>query len=257
MSATIDPGVAAVVEANTRERELFRGLAAGGADADHCRDELVVRYAPMASALARRYRGRGETDDDLRQIAFLGLLEALRRFDPERGVAFICFAQPTVLGLLRRHFRDGRRWIRLPRRLQQLAKDVREAQEILAARDHHAPSVHALALHLGVTDREVGEAMLGEQLFAPRSLDTPTVVDGHESTPADRLGSADDRIETMLGCTAFLPLVDKLPARERDIVISTFWHDEPQASIGARWGVSQMQISRLLTRTLSELRATA
>jgi RNA polymerase sigma-B factor len=245
---------AAVAES---DRDLFAGLAAGGGGAGRCRDELVIRYAPQAAAWARQYVGRGESAEDLRQIAYVGLLEALRRFDPDRGVEFVYFAKPTVLGLLRRHFRDSRRWVRIPRRLQELAQDIRVAQEELAARNSALPSDSDLAGHLHVTETDIGEARLGDQLFAPASLDAPAGLDTDGATLGDNIGADDDRIETMIGWRTVLPLVEQLPPRERDIVISTYWYEEPQASIGARWGVSQMQISRVLTRTLKELRAAA
>ena len=254
MGATVRCSLMASAEL---ERDLFTGLAAGGPYAEHCRDELFLRYGPQAAAWSRLYVGRGETADDLRQIAYVGLLEALRRFDPDRGVEFVCFAKPTVLGLLRRHFRDSRRWVRVPRRMQELAHAARVAQEVMGARDSQLPSDHDLAAYLQVSEADLGEARLGDQFFAPTSLDAPAGLDPNGATLGDGIGADDSRIETMIGCRAMLPLVDKLPERERDIVISTYWRDEPQASIGARWGVSQMQVSRLLTRTLKKLRAAA
>jgi len=127
----------------------------------------------------------------------------------------------------------------------------------LGARDSHLPSQRDLATHFGVTESQIGEAMLGDQFFAPLSLDAPSSADSYGQTLGDELSDSGDDVETMLDCSVVLPLVDKLPARERDIVISTFWRDEAQASIGKRWGVSQMQVSRLLARTLRDLREAA
>ena len=240
--------------ADPTDAELFSGLRRGGDEAAACRERLVQRYTWLATACARRYSGRGENDEDLRQIACVGLLEAMSRFDPARGIDFEFFARPTILGHLRRHFRDGRRWVRVPRRMQELALEVKNAREELAERNRRTPTLREVAEHLDAEEAEVAEAMTAEQFFAPASLDAPVSPD-RAAARADLLGVPDPRLDLVVGWTALRPLIDALPEREREIVISVFWRDETQAVVGQRLGISQMQVSRVLARTLRDLRA--
>jgi RNA polymerase sigma-B factor len=237
------------------DTELFVGLTSGEPRAVACREQLARRYSWLATSCARRYSGRGENDDDLQQIACVGLLEAMSRFDPSRGVAFEFFARPTILGHLRRHFRDGRRWVRVPRRLQELGAEVKEARDDLAVRYCRTPTLAELAEHLGVQESEIAEALAADQFFAPTSLDAP--LSGHEPdglTRADLVGGPDSRLDLVDGWTALRPLLDDLPPREREILVAVFWKEETQAVVGARLGISQMQVSRVLSRILRELR---
>lgn len=242
--------------AEPTDAELFAGLRADGPDARQCRERLVERYTWLATSSARRYTARGENDEDLRQIACVGLLEAISRFDHTRGIDFEFFARPTILGHLRRHFRDGRRWVRIPRRLQELAAEVKDAREVLAERNRSTPTLRELAEYVQAPEAEVAEALAAEQFFAPASLDAPVGLDPDAgATLGDLHGSPDARLDLIVGWTALRPLIDALPDREREIVIATFWHDETQASVGQRLGISQMQVSRVLARTLRDLRA--
>ena len=242
--------------AGPTDPELFAGLLAGDPEAQRCRERLVERYTWLANSSARRYTARGESDEDLRQIACVGLLEAISRFDPTRGVEFEFFARPTILGHLRRHFRDSRRWVRVPRRLQELATEVKDAREVLAERNRRTPTLPELAEHVGAPEAEVAEALAAEQFFAPASLDAPVGADADAgASRGDFLGAPDARLDLIVGWTALRPLIDALPDREREILIGTFWHDETQASVGQRLGISQMQVSRVLARTLRDLRA--
>jgi RNA polymerase sigma-B factor len=221
-----------------------------------CREQLVERYGRLAKSCARRYVARGENEEDLRQVAYVGLLEAMRRFDATRGVSFEFFARPTILGHLRRHFRDSRRWVRIPRRLQELAAEVKEAREVLAAQNCHTPTLAELAAYLEADEAEVAEALAADQFFAPASLDAPVSSDDADGAcRGELLGGPDPQLDLVVGWAALSPLLDRLPAREREILISVFWHDETQAVVGARVGISQMQVSRILTRTLRDLRA--
>lgn len=251
---SVSAGPAAELPVEPSDAELFEGLRAGGPRAETCRERLVERYSWLAITCARRYSARGENDEDLRQIACVGLLEGLNRFDHTREIDFEFFARPTILGHLRRHFRDGRRWVRVPRRLQELAAEVKTAREEFAERERRMPTLGELAEHVGAREAEVAEAMAAEQFFAPASLDAPVSPDG-EATRADLLGTADTRLDLVVGWTALRPLIDALPEREREIVVSVFWRDETQAVIGRRLGISQMQVSRVLARTLRNLRA--
>ncbi len=238
------------------EAELFAALRADEPWAGDARAELVQRYAWLSTACARRYVGRGENEDDLRQIACVGLLEALSRFDATRGIDFEFFARPTILGHLRRHFRDARRWVRIPRRLQELATEVKAAREVLAERNSRTPTLAELAEHIGAEQSEVSEAIMADQFFAPASLDAPVSAgEDQGATRGDLIGGIDSRLDLVVGWTALQPLIEALPEREREIVLSIFWRDETQAVVGQRLGISQMQVSRVLARTLRDMRA--
>lgn len=236
--------------------DLFAGLSAEQPWAAECRERLVERYSWLALSCARRYTGRGENEDDLKQIACVGLIEAMNRFDATRGIEFEFFARPTVLGHIRRHFRDSRRWVRIPRRLQELGAEIKEARETLAEQNWHTPTLQELAQHVGARPSEVAEALGAEHLFAPTSLDTPVASDdGSRTTLGDLIGVSDVRLDLVVDWTALRPMLAGLPDREREIVVSIFWHDETQAVVGRRLGISQMQVSRILARTLRQLRA--
>lgn len=253
--APVAPAVPST-RADRSDAELFAGLAAESPRAEECRAQLIERYSWLATSCARRYGGRGETEEDLRQIAFVGLLEAIGRFDATRGIDFEYFARPTVLGHLRRHFRDGRRWVRIPRRLQELAADVKDAREDLSEQNWRTPTLGELAEYLGTAETEVAEALCAEQFFAPASLDVPVGTGGDPGAVlGDLVGEVDGRLDLVVDWTALRPLLADLPDREREIVVSIFWRDETQAVVGARLGISQMQVSRLLARTLARLRA--
>lgn len=215
-------------------------------------DEVVRSHEWLVRWVAARYSGRGEDPEVLRQEAYVGLMEAINRFDPERG-AFLPFARLTVLGTVRRHFRDRRRWIRLPRRLQELQADIRESREEIAQRTGHEPSLRELAVKIGVDEREVGEAQAAP--FRPVSLDAPApAADDGGTTLADLVGGEDTRLEQVIDMETLRAVLPTLPIRQRKILLLRFYGNFTQAQIAAALGISQMHVSRLITTTCKQLR---
>jgi RNA polymerase sigma-B factor len=240
------------------DTELFRSMrTAGPTERNRIRDLLVNRHTGLVRWLAAQYAHPGVEIDELRQVGFLGLVLAIDRFDVERGHDFLTFARPTVQGEIRRWFRDKRRWIRLPRRLQEAKASIREASEVLTHRLGREPSNAELAAHAGLTEDLVAEARAADDTFTTASLDAPLGnSDGEESfTVADTIGTDDDRIGLLVECEALRGLIAELPERERRILHLRFYEEQTQAQIGSELGISQMHVSRLLARTLDRLRS--
>jgi RNA polymerase sigma-B factor len=180
---------------------------------------------------------------------------AIQRFDPQRGTDFAAFAKPTVQGEIRRYFRDKRRWIRLPRRLQETKAVLRDATEKLTHELGRNPTIAELAAELAVDEELVLEAMTADDAYTPRSLDAPVGADEADSwTLAETIGGPDERLELLVDCTVLRPLLEELPAREQQIIQLRFFGGLTQAEIGAQMGISQMHVSRILSRTLAGLR---
>jgi RNA polymerase sigma-B factor len=250
-SAPTQPG--ALSEADD-PHELFRHWREG--DDLRARELLVSRFAPLARSLARRYTHTSEPFEDLMQVASLGLLKALDRFDPEQGNAFASFAVPTILGELRRYFRDSSWGVHVPRELQEVALRVGGAQEELATLRGRAPTVNELAVYLELDTEKVLEALQAGQAYEALPLDTPTGSrDTDEGmTLLDALGAEDERYEWVdLDATVAVAL-RRLPARERAIIRLRFIEELSQVEIARRIGISQMQVSRLLRQSLEQLR---
>jgi RNA polymerase sigma-B factor len=242
----------------TEELALFRALAsASGADRERLQEELVRRYSGLVKWMANQYANPSLDRDDLEQVGFVGLVLAIQRFDPERGSGFISFARPTVQGEIRRYFRDKRRWIRLPRRLQETKAVLAGASEKLTHRLGRAPTVHELAVELAVDEELVLEAMTADDHFTCQSLDMPAHSESGEAgaTLADTIGQDEGTYDLILSCRAVGPLIAQLPPRDREILELRFFQELTQAEIGERLGYSQMHISRLLARILADLRA--
>ncbi|WP_067500467.1 SigB/SigF/SigG family RNA polymerase sigma factor [Actinoplanes sp. TFC3] len=218
------------------------------------RDEAIRTWLPLARHLAHRYTGRGEPDDDLLQIATLGLIKSIDRFDPTRGIEFAGFAIPTILGEIRRHFRDRTWSVRVPRRLQELRISITEASNKLTQSLGRSPTVADIADHLGTTEEEVLEGLEGARAYSARSLSTPVTEDG-STTLADTLGGADHDLELAEMRVALGPALATLDERERTILSLRFFGNLTQSEIAEKIGVSQMHISRLITRSLAKLRA--
>jgi len=216
----------------------------------------VRRFMPLARSLARRYDRSSEPFEDLLQVASLGLLKALDRFDPARGHAFPSFAIPTILGEMRRYFRDSGWSLHVPRGDQERALKVRDAQEALANAQGHAPTVNELAEYLEVGTEEVITALLAAQAYEALSLDAPRPgADDDAMTYGDAVGSEDERYGLIELDATVVAVLDQIPPRERQILRMRFVEDLTQTQIAARVGVSQMQVSRLLRRSLDQLRA--
>ncbi len=237
--------------------ELFRALpGASPAEIEQIHALLVSRHSGLVRWMASRYSGRGVAVDELRQIGYVGLMLAIGRFDVDRGHDFAAFAGPTVQGEIRRYFRDRRRWIRLPRRLQELKAALRLAEEGLAQSLGHWPTDAELAASLGVTEDEVREAMAADETYDLPSLDAPTRADGGRAlTLADAIAITDPRLELIDDLQSVRPLIAQLPLRDQQILRMCYFEDRTQKEVGKQLGISQMHVSRLLARTVDRLRA--
>jgi len=222
--------------------------------AQECREELILAYLPVAARIARRFEGRGPAPDDLLQVARLALVRAVDRFDPAKGSEFLSFAVPTIVGELKRYFRDSTWAMRVPRRLQELHLSLRTATDELYQQLGHAPTASQLAHHLDVDVADVREAMEVTHVYALRSLDEPGSEPGSPSL-ADMLGVDDPELERVVYYSSLARAIKQLSERERQILRLRFYADLSQARIAARIGISQMQVSRILARILETLRA--
>jgi RNA polymerase sigma-B factor len=219
------------------------------------RDELVALHLPLVEHLARRFRNRGEPYDDLLQVGTIGLIKAVMRFDTDRGVEFSTYATPTVIGEIKRHFRDKGWAVRVPRRLQDLRIQLTAATAELSQAQGRAPTVAELAINLGVSEDEVLEGLESANAYATISLDSGGEGDDGEShAMLDTLGSEDDALEGVVYRESLKPLLAALPPRERRILLLRFFRNMTQSEIAAELNISQMHVSRLLGRTLATLR---
>jgi RNA polymerase sigma-B factor len=219
------------------------------------RDELVARFLPLARKLARRYAGAREPFDDLLQVASLGLVKAVDRFDAERGTAFSSFAVPTILGELKRYFRDLGWSVHVPRGAQEQALKVEEAQQTLTARTGRPPSVQELAEYLEMSIEDVLDALETAEAHHSTSLDAPREdADGEAGTLADAFGQEDERFELVDAGVTIAASAQQLTGRERHVLALRFVQDMTQTEIADEIGVSQMQVSRILRRALARLR---
>jgi RNA polymerase sigma-B factor len=260
----VDPKLAAEVERRTktsrdraRARELFAELASGtGSDADRqrIRDTLVEMHLPLVEYLARRFRNRGEPLDDLVQVATIGLIKSVDRFDLDRGVEFSTYATPTIVGEIKRHFRDKGWAIRVPRRLQELKLALAKATSELSQRNGRAPTVAELAHHLEMSEDEILEGLESANAYSAVSLDAPDTGDDDSPAVSDSLGATDDALEGVEYRESLKPLLERLPPREKKILLLRFFGNMTQSQIAAELGISQMHVSRLLARTLIQLR---
>jgi RNA polymerase sigma-B factor len=238
----------------SEERELFRRWREER-DRD-AREALVRRFMPLARSLARRYDRSSEPFDDLLQVASLGLLKALDRFDPDLGHSFPSFSVPTILGEMRRYFRDSGWSIHVPRGAQERALKVRDAQERLANERGRAPTVNQLAEYLEFDIEDVIDALQAIQAYEALSLDAPrSNVDEDVIAYGDTIGREDDRYELVELDATLTAVLEQIPPRERLILRMRFVQDLTQTEIAARVGISQMQVSRLLRRSLDQLRS--
>lgn len=221
-------------------------------------EQLVREYTPLSRSLARRYGRSSEPFDDLFQVAQLGLLKALDRFDDSRGFPFKAFAVPTILGEMRRYFRDSGWAVHVPRGAQERALEVRETQQLLSEEHGRAPTVAQLAEYLEIEIEEVLDGLRALAGYGTLSLDAPRSAEDEESgTYAESVGTEDERFELIeLGLSVGSAL-ERLSPRKREILRLRFVEELTQTQIAERVGVSQMQVSRLLRRCLDELRAQA
>ncbi len=238
-------------------RQLFVELARApdGPERTQVRDRLVTVHLPLVEHLARRFRDRGEPYDDLVQVATIGLIKAIDRFDLERGVEFSTYATPTILGEIKRHFRDTGWAVRVPRRLQELRLTLTVASQELTQKLGRSPTVAELATELQVSEDEVLEGIESSNAYSPMSLDTPDS-GTYEERPSvgELLGDWDANLDGVEYRATLRPLMEELPERDRRILLLRFFRGLTQSQIAEEIGVSQMHVSRILARTLAQLR---
>ncbi|HEY7890830.1 MAG TPA: SigB/SigF/SigG family RNA polymerase sigma factor [Solirubrobacteraceae bacterium] len=219
------------------------------------RDALVARFMPLTRNLARRYDRSSEPFEDLLQVASLGLLKALDRFDPSRGYPFPSFAVPTILGEMRRYFRDSGWSVHVPRAAQERALRVRDAQERLVNEHGRSPTVKQLAEYLELEAEEVLDALQAIHAYEALSLDAPRPsADDDSRTYGEAIGQDDERYELVEMDAAVVAALEHIGPRERTILHMRFVQDLTQSEIAARIGISQMQVSRVLRGALEKLR---
>jgi RNA polymerase sigma-B factor len=218
------------------------------------RGELVTGYLPVAQHIARRFAHRGEPLDDLVQVATVGLINAVDRFEPDRGSDFFSFAVPTISGEVRRHFRDQGWSMRVPRRLKDLHVSINAAVAELSQSLGRAPRPSELAEKLGLPTNEVLEGLAAGQAYRGSSLDEILSGDQSGTTLGDLLGEADAELERVDYQQSLQPLLAELPDRERTILMLRFFGNKTQTQIADQVGVSQMHVSRLLAQTLARMR---
>lgn len=217
------------------------------------REELVIRFRPLADYLSRRFAGRGIDPEDLAQVASIGLLNAIDRFDTEREVQFSTYAAATIVGELKRHFRDKRWAVRVPRQLQEAGLRINKTIPELTQELGRSPTIGEIADRVASTREEVLEAMQAAEAYSSASLDAP--LDGSELNAADAMGQEDADIELLgEGWASVAEAIRELPERERRVLFLRFFEDKTQSEIAAEIGVSQMHVSRILTSVLDTLR---
>jgi RNA polymerase sigma-B factor len=221
---------------------------------EELRSELVRIHAPLVRYVAGRYARRGEPQEDIEQAAMLGLVKAMNRYDPAVGRSFVAYAMPTMTGEVKRHFRDRTWGLRMPRPLQELRLALRAARQEFG-RDHgRAPAVPEVAELLGVSEEEAIEVIGAADAYRPVSLDVPAADEEDGETLGSLLGEEDSAIEMVVDRNALRPMLEKLPQRERTILLHRFYGNETQTEIAEVMGMSQMQVSRLISRSLARLK---
>jgi RNA polymerase sigma-B factor len=235
-----------------RSRALFEELRAHE-EAPEVRHQLIELHLPLVEHCARRFMHRGEPFEDLVQVGTIGLIKAVDRFDTDRGVEFSTYATPTIIGEIKRYFRDKGWAIRVPRRLQELRMSIATATSDLSQALGRSPTPREIGEHLGVSVEEVLEGLESANAYATMSLD---VGHGDDEGPSwlDSLGEEDVAIEHVEIRESLRPLLAGLPAREQQILVLRFFRQQTQSQIAEQVGISQMHVSRLLTRTLERLR---
>ena len=235
-------------------RELA-GLAADSSEFQRHRDKIVERCLPLADHIARRFEGRGELRDDLVQVARVGLVNAVVRFDVDAGSDFVSFAVPTIMGEVRRHFRDNSWSVKVPRRLKELHLRLGAATAELSQRLGRAPTATELAAELGMDRAEVVEGLVAGSSYNTLSIDSGNGSDDEDARAiADTLGDADAGLDRIEDREALRPLLEALPERERTVLVLRFFDSMTQTQIAERVGISQMHVSRLLAKSLTRLR---
>ena len=231
--------------------EQLAALEAGTPDHEAIRAALIERHLPLVVFMARKFADRGEPLDDLIQVGTIGLIKAIDRFEIARGFEFSTFATPTIVGEIKRHFRDKTWAIRVPRRLQELGVAVSKANTELTQKLDRSPTTKEIAKHLGVSVDDVAEALEANSAYSTISLDTASA---DAPTIGDSVGSLDDALEGVEYRESLKPLLEKLDDREKRILQLRFFDNLSQSQIATDLGISQMHVSRILNKVLIHLR---
>jgi len=245
------------VDARALSKTLFarlESLEEGTHEYSYVRNTLVELNLALVKFAASRFRSRSEPMEDIIQVGTIGLIKAIDRFELSRGVEFPTFAMPTIVGEIKRFFRDTSWSVRVPRRLQELRLDLARAGDELAQKLDRAPTVGELAERLGLSREQVVEGMAASNAYTAASLDAQPEEDDSESALADRIGYEDHGLEGIEYVESLKPLIAELPSRDRQILSLRFVAGMTQSEIGDELGISQMHVSRLLSRTLVRLR---
>lgn len=238
-------------------KALFARLDAveeGTPEHSYVRNSLVELNLNLVQYAAHRMRPRDESYEDVVQVGTIGLIKAINRFDLQRGVEFTTFALPTIMGEIKRFFRDTTWAVHVPRRLQELRLDLVKATTDLEQTNGHAPTTAELAEYLHLDQAEISEGLTAANGYTTASLDFPADGVDSDDTLADHLGYSDPELDKVEDLHSLKPLIAALPAREREIIAMRFAADMTQSEIGAELGISQMHVSRILSRTLGRLR---
>ncbi len=231
------------------------GLPPGSTAYDRGREQIVTRCLPLADNVARHFDRRGVDLEDLIQVARVGLMNAVNRFDPEKGSSFLGFAVPTMMGEVRRHFRDHGWSIHVPRAIRDRHAQIARATVELTQALQRAPTATELAIELGINREEVVESLIAADAYQPQSIEAPLAQGNEESRHlADLLGDTDPALEHVTNREAVRPLLAALPRRERIVLELRFFKGMTQSQIAEQIGVSQMHVSRILSDTLRYLR---
>jgi RNA polymerase sigma-B factor len=221
------------------------------------RDLIIERCLPLADHIARRFRNRGEPLEDLVQVARMGLVQAVNRFDAENGADFLAFAVPTVMGEVRRYFRDHGWSVKVPRRMKELGLQLNRARDELSQRFGRAPTASEIARHLGLDREEVVQAQIASSAYSALSSDAPrpgAAGDDDGRSVISGLGDLDVNLDKVLDVETVRPLISALPEREQTVLMLRFFENMTQTQIAEQLGISQMHVSRLLARSLTTLR---
>jgi RNA polymerase sigma-B factor len=238
-----------------RALSRMSGLPADDPERARLRAEVIEDHMPYARHIAQRYGGRGATGEDFEQVAYLGLVKAVDNFDPEHGTGFLGYATPMIIGEIKRYFRDATWGVHVPRRMQELTGALRKATDTLTHDLGREPTIAELAERLGAEPEEIVEAIDAAGAYTTASLDHPVNTDDQGASLLDFMGEEDARFEAVIDRQVLTDLLAKLGERDKRILLMRYFRGMTQSEIGAELGVSQMQISRLITRILRDLRA--
>jgi RNA polymerase sigma-B factor len=233
---------------------MIQTLARGSAARDLACEVLVTRYQPLVRSCVLRYRGSSEPHEELMQVGYVGLLKAINNFDPAVGTSLASYAQPCVSGEIKRHFRDKRWQVHVKRSLQELRLEIRNTSAELTSTLGRAPAEAEIAAHLGVTEDSVREARQAELAFRAASLDSPLAGEDGAGTLGELLGAEDPQLDHVIDMQAVWTHWAGLPEREQQLLLMRFYGNMTQSEIGARLGISQMHVSRLLAEAIGYLR---